>query len=141
MHGADLHWLPCTFQGAKHVMVSMDAVLRCAFGKFELVTAAFDRDDALYLRDEAEKARHRELALRDAELGKFSRVQSEQDAAGPFDTGGAAGPAIKRARYVKYALHTIAQILQQACGPVAPALWLVSPICIQTCTYSRVLVF
>lgn len=53
--------------------------------------AAFDRDDALYLRDEAEKARHRELELRDAEMGKFTRIRHQEDGrGGPADADSSA---------------------------------------------------
>ena len=56
--------------------------------------AAFDRDDALYLRDESDKARHRELELRDAEMGKFTRVRNHED--GLQGLSGTDSPARKR---------------------------------------------
>lgn len=63
--------------------------------------AAFDKNDALYLKDEADKARHDELERRDAELAQFARVRSKLDSSSamePFDSG----PAIKRPKFAKY---------------------------------------
>jgi hypothetical protein len=64
--------------------------------------AAFDRDDALYLRDEAEKARHKELELRDAEMGKFTRIRYEAE--DPTGIGDMESPAKKRPMPAKYAV-------------------------------------
>lgn len=70
--------------------------------------AAFDKNDALYLKDEADKARHDELERRDAELAQFARVRSKLDSSSamePFDPG----PAIKRPKFAKYGTHSSAQ--------------------------------
>ena len=64
-------------------------------------TVAFDKNDALYLRDEADKARHDELERRDAELAQFARIRSKVETAAamePYDPG----PALKRAKIAKY---------------------------------------
>lgn len=63
--------------------------------------AAFDKDDALFLRDEAEKARHKEMELRDAEIGKFARLRSELDAAPEQDGAALAASVAKRPRPAK----------------------------------------
>eukprot|EP00892_Ulva_mutabilis_P000973 jgi/Ulvmu1/10877/UM007_0053.1 len=65
-----------------------------------LSKGAFDKNDALYLRDEADKARHDELERRDAELAQFARVKSIADTSAamePYD----GGPAVKRPKLAK----------------------------------------
>lgn len=54
----------------------------------QLCRAAFDKGDALYLRDETERARHAELELRDAQLSKFARLREALDDGGGGDAVG-----------------------------------------------------
>lgn len=65
------------------------------------IHAAFDKNDALFMRDEAEKARHRELEQRDAELAQFARIRSKMDQAAALEMYDA-GPAPKRTKITKY---------------------------------------
>lgn len=59
-----------------------------------LQRGAFDKGDALYLRDEDTKARNAELELRDAELAKFARLRYQVEQATGIGDG--PGPPIKR---------------------------------------------
>lgn len=96
-----------SFFGKTQVSAQNDIISPIAFthGYESLCCAAFDRDDALYLQDEAEKARHKELELRDAEMGKFTRLRSEVD----IDSGAKgddmwlSSSTYKRAKLVKCA--------------------------------------
>ena len=67
------------------------------------MVAAFDKNDALFMRDEAEKARHRELEQRDAELAQFSHLRSKIDQAAALEMLDP-GPAPKRMKQAKYAV-------------------------------------
>jgi hypothetical protein len=62
--------------------------------------AAFDKNDALFMRDEAEKERHRELEQRDAELAQFTRLRSKLDQAANLEMLDP-GPPPKRTKIVK----------------------------------------
>lgn len=92
--------------------------------------AAFDKNDALYLKDEADKARHDELERRDAELAQFARVRSKLDSSSamePFDPG----PAIKRPKFAKYGTRSsaqnayfIPQLGRPGASPTLRAVWI-----------------
>lgn len=69
------------------------------------------------MKDEAEKARHRELEQRDAELAHFSKLRSKLDQEAALDMFDA-GPAPKRVKATRYAdqlLLLIPLYLTQAC--------------------------
>lgn len=66
------------------------------------VSAAFDKNDALFMRDEAEKARHRELEQRDAELAQFSKMRAKIDQEAALEMMDA-GPMPKRTKIAKCA--------------------------------------
>ena len=55
------------------------------------------------MRDESEKARHRELEQRDAELAQFSHLRSKLDQANALEMYDA-GPAPKRIKQARYAV-------------------------------------
>jgi hypothetical protein len=85
----------CFMNAGKHQCTIVLSLTAC-------LTAAFDKNDALFMRDEAEKARHRELEQRDAELARFSRLRSQLDQAAALEVYDP-GPAPKRTKIVKYA--------------------------------------